>query len=576
MNEVISQATKRNWDKLNTLPEERLTKRANKRLSQKRMIPVEYFLDKNNVSFVQKIIEEYNQENWKIEDFMYSIGLAFLKWKGIDKKPNVKKVMKDYKKYSFIPKFGHLVFPENEVDILGAIYQSVLSEGNKNSKGSYYTSAKVAKNMMQGLDFGHGETLLDPCCGSGIFLLLADATPSQLFGIDKDPIAVMLTKINLLVKYENEDFFPQVICADYLEEKNVFPDGTLVEDSVYQYIITNPPWGAVSNKKIAQISSNETFSYFFVKSFLKLSENGIIRFLLPESILNVRTHRDIRTFILDHCCIESITLYEDTFTGVVTKYIDIKCTKGEKKNQIDVYSKEGKKKIPISNFYETKNNIFNFLEAEDIAILKKVKEKGKYNLEDSIWALGIVTGDNNKKLKKEYQEGLEEIYTGKEVQPYLLKKSNYYIQYDRKNLQQVAKEEYYRAPEKLVYKFISNQLVFAYDNQQKLFLNSANILIPSIPNMSIKTVMAFLNSELYQFLYCKMFGELKVLKGNLMELPFLEISSKENQKLEHLVDQLLLGKTEKKAEIEMEIFKIYDLEESQVEYVRRSLYGKIN
>ena len=96
---------------------------------------------------------------------------------------------------------------------------------------------------------------------------------------------------------------------------------------------------------------------------------------------------------------------------------------------------------------------------------------------------------------------MEKIYTGKEIKPYFLEQARHYIFYQRQALQQTAKEEYYRAKEKLVYKFISKKLVFAYDNTGSLFLNSANILIPSIPNMSIKTVMAFLNTPLYQFLY---------------------------------------------------------------------------
>lgn len=176
--------------------------------------------------------------------------------------------------------------------------------------------------------------------------------------------------------------------------------------------------------------------------------------------------------------------------------------------------------------------VINVLSSEDIKILEKVKSLGKYNLGQSDWALGVVTGDNKNKLKKNYSVGYEKIYTGKEILPYRLKTPTNYILYDRKQLQQVAKDEYYRAKEKLVYKFISNKLVFAYDDSGSLFLNSANILIPNIPNMSVKTVLAFLNSELYQYMYIVLFSEIKVLKGNLIELPFPQISS-EMDKIKH-------------------------------------------
>ena len=141
-------------------------------------------------------------------------------------------------------------------------------------------------------------------------------------------------------------------------------------------------------------------------------------------------------------------------------------------------------------------------------------------------------------------------------------------------MQQVAKEEIYRAPEKLVYKFISNKLVFAYDDSASLFLNSANILIPNIPSMCSKTVMAFLNSSLFQFMYIRLFGEVKILKGNLIELPFPEISDHENKQLSSLVDDVLNGDNSKQEVIDNYVFSIYGLTSEQIQYVRRMVNGK--
>ena len=216
------------------------------------------------------------------------------------------------------------------------------------------------------------------------------------------------------------------------------------------------------------------------------------------------------------------------------------------------------------------------LSEDDLSIVRIVRNRGQYSLKNSIWALGIVTGDNKGKLSPEYVSGMEKIYTGKEIQPYLLQTAKNYIFYNRANLQQVAKEEIYRAPEKLVYKFISNKLIFAYDNTASLFLNSANILIPNIPYMNTKTVMAFLNSSLFQFMYIRLFGEVKILKGNLIELPFPEISAADNATISSLVDEILDGNTSKQTAIDNYIFSVYGLTEDQVTYVRRILNGKVN
>lgn len=324
---------------------------------------------------------------------------------------------------------------------------------------------------------------------------------------------------------------------------------------------------------LCEITSKETFSYFFVKAFEQLKPQGTIRFLFPESILNVKTHKDIRKFILDTGKLTSITVYNEMFSGVTTKYIDIECKGKSNKEYFLLFKDNCQRNVEFKTVYETENLVFNFMSDDDIEIVKMFKDKGKYSLKDSIWALGIVTGDNKRKLSTKCLCGMEKIYTGKEIQPYVLKPANKYILYNRNELQQVARDEIYRAPEKLVYKFIADKLVFAYDNSS-LFLNSANILIPNIPLMSIKTVMAFLNSILFQLMYIKLFGEVKILKGNLNELLFPKISKKQNKDLTLLVEDVLNGDNSKIDLIDKYIFSIYNLSNKQIAYIRRVTNGE--
>lgn len=143
-------------------------------------------------------------------------------------------------------------------------------------------------------------------------------------------------------------------------------------------------------------------------------------------------------------------------------------------------------------------------------------------------------------------------------------------------MQQVAKEKYYRAKEKLVYKFISNKLVFAYDNTASLFLNSANILIPQIPNMSIKTVLGFLNSELYQYLYCTLFSEIKILKGNLIELPFIGIMQEQDNLISSYVQNILNGNDNYIINVQEEIYKLFNINDLQIKYIKEKINGRFN
>ena len=561
----ISNATVRNWEKLNIKPEDRLTARANKKNSNKKFLPTEYFNDTKNISFVQSLIDYIELKNFDINSVIFSLAINLLTKKNLQNKSHVKKILSEYCNLKIIPEFLKINLPENEIDILGIIYQSYLNEGKKNILGSYYTPKKIIENMTRNFNFSEGQNFLDPCCGSGAFLISIPAkNPNQIFGIDNDEIAVLIAKVNLLIKYKNFEFTPQIYCTDFLQENNF--------DKKFDYISTNPPWGAVTKN----IKSKESFSSFFVKSFNYLKNSGTIKFLFPESVLNVATHKDFRKFILENTNLISVTKYAENFSGVTTKYVDIECQKKSDRNFFYFISGNQKQKIFTETISATKNLIFNFLCDEDISIINSVKSKGKFSLRESIWALGIVTGDNKNKIFQTPAENMEKIYTGKEIQQFSLKPAKNYIVYDRKNFQQVASDEIYRADEKLVYKFISKKLIFSYDDTKSLFLNSANILIPKIPSMNIKTVMAFLNSNLFQFLYMKMFGEIKILKNNLLELPFPQLADEENIFLKNLVEKILEGDIDKKFEIDKFIFEFYNISESQENYVRSVVSGKID
>lgn len=116
----------------------------------------------------------------------------------------------------------------------------------------------------------------------------------------------------------------------------------------------------------------------------------------------------------------------------------------------------------------------------------------------------------------------EPIYSGKEItHKYSFDPPKNYIIFDRSNLQQVAPDEIYRAPAKLVYKTINKYLKVVIDTSKSLTTNSANIIIPNIEELNIYTILAFMNSYLYSFYYLKKFGGVnKVAKENLIALPF--------------------------------------------------------
>ena len=217
MTNTISYATRRNWDKLNTSGSGKLTQRANKRMSKKRFIPIEYLSDSSNAEKLQKILDDIFISNYAVESVIYSLAVSLLKSKNIFDKKNVQNVLSEYS-FELNEAIETYDWPTNERDLLGMVYQCLMFEGEKNEKGSYYTPISIVKNMVGNLVFSNNQKFLDPCCGSGSFLMELDANPDCIFGIDNNPLAVFIAKINLLIKYSDENFYPHIECRDYLEE----------------------------------------------------------------------------------------------------------------------------------------------------------------------------------------------------------------------------------------------------------------------------------------------------------------------------------------------------------------------
>lgn len=585
---LISSATKNNWNRLDVKVsdlESRLSKRANKRYSTKNIIPLEYFSNRDNILILNNILLYVKDNKLGIKTVIYNLALNFLRANGLitksengDLSSSNKYLMKILNDFSYLMIDKNLLsikFPADEQDFLGIVYQSLLKEGSKNKQGSYYTPHKIVEAFIK--DLNSEAIFLDPCCGTGSFLLtISDKIldPRNLYGCDIDEVACFISKINLIVKFKDIIFKPNIYNIDFLLNDNI------LNKKKFDVVATNPPWGAMTEGKYKKlyplIQSGESFSYFIMKSYCVLKKDGYCAFVLPESILNVGVHKDIRKFILDNFSIQRIQLLGKAFSGVLSDVVFIELNK-TKSEDIQIISDTRRFKVAQSVYENNVNYNFSLLSNIDSDFLNKIYSVEYETLNDSIWALGIVTGDNKKHIINSKKNDCEKIYTGKEISKYFLKETTKYIKYDRDKFQQVAPDSIYRAGEKLVYKFISKKLVFAYDNSSSLFLNSANILIPKMITHSVKTALALLNSEIFQYIYLKKFNELKILKGNLLQLPFPVLSSKNRMLLEQQVDLYYSLKSREQLDIiENFVYSLFKLSPEDISYIRNELNAKIN
>ncbi len=116
-------------------------------------------------------------------------------------------------------------------------------------------------------------------------------------------------------------------------------------------------------------------------------------------------------------------------------------------------------------------------------------------------------------------------------------------------------------------------IFFAYDDRQTLTLNSANVLIPTISNYPIKTILALFNSTMYQFIFEKKFGAIKILKSHIEQLPLPNIDKNAHIRFEKLVNELLkkdLVLDERKSlykKLDEEVMNLFSLDEQDKNHI---------
>ena len=521
------------------------------RLSNQHIIP-SHCISNTKVNDFLKFIINYKESK---ESILFSIGCELVRG---NTNPYLKQFLSEY---SFpIVKIENI--PYDEFDLLGSIYQYLNSKRENLERGSFYTDYKIAKDFVNGLDFSKNQLILDPSCGSGSFLFNSDASSNQIFGVDNDPIAIMIAKFNYFIKFPNGNY-PNIFCDDffswYLKNKHL----------TFDYLIGNPPYGANLNLKninSSHVISGESFSYFIEFGFTLLKDVGIMRYLLPESILNVKKHYDIRKFILNNTNLNKIKKYQTKFAGVMSDLYMLEIT-NDKNNSDLIFIDNKSTKIPKTIFKSLKNSVITYFNQKDVTIIQKVTDIQGHNLSNSIFALGVVTGNNKEKLFDNPTDNSEPIYSGKEVNKYKLLPPKKHIIFDRNNLQQVASDNAYRAPQKLVYKTINKHIKIAIDDTQSLTTNSANIIIPNIIGLDTHTIMGILNSQLYSYLNIKLFGGVnKISKENLQVLPFPKISNKQNLYIKELVMKVM--ETSDDSYLQNYIHKnIFGLSKSEIEYI---------
>ncbi|QKH92075.1 class I SAM-dependent DNA methyltransferase [Staphylococcus capitis] len=211
----------------------------------------------------------------------------------------------------------------SDMDILGNFYGEFVKYGGSdgNSLGIVLTPRHITNLMCELIDINENDYVLDPCCGSGGFLIAAmnkmlnqttdeskqaQIKQKQLHGIELQQKLFTIATTNMILRGDGKS---------NLKRDDIFHVGKdFYTDKITKALI-NPPYSQAKTKNLSHLSEisfiNETLS--LMKSGAKLAA------IVPQSTMIGKTKNDknYKREILDNNSLETvITLNKDTFYGV--------------------------------------------------------------------------------------------------------------------------------------------------------------------------------------------------------------------------------------------------------------------
>ena len=591
----ISLATVNNWIKTGVIPSpengyytkdvysnliktiensnDRLQSRANRSNKNSSNIIFLGIKDKKRKELLFELVEEFKRNKLSVIESIACLGKQILIDNNLyDEKSEI--YLKINKIYNGNNIFNNFHIENKNDDILGAFYQSIQSISSKSKDGSFYTPAEI----LTSITIPESAKVLDPCCGSGSILintLSKNHNPDNIYAFDIDETALLICHINLILFFNNASISPHIKKHDLIfsEKMDLFS----MDNEKYDFIVTNPPWGsklAKSEKDFLLhnypfLDTTEVFSIALYNSLEKLSAKGRLNFFLPESILNVSAHKNIRKVLLNsHRNIEILPLGM-AFKGVQSECILLKLSEIIKGDTQIIVEKGTRYKLNSKNISAPDYFISYNISENDDAILNKIYSARCVKLSTNTkFALGIVTGNNKKYIHETKEINEEAVFRGKDILPYKLKSPEVFINFTPEIFQQVAPIEMYRS-KKIVYKFISDKITCALD-ENSLVLNSANVIISNDYPMEI--LVCLFNSPIYTFIYQKKFKSKKVLKQHFQDFPLPVLSNELNKSFCDVYSDIFAGKSNQENADKL-ICNYFKISDAEYNYIKVCVYG---
>ncbi|MGC9086633.1 MAG: N-6 DNA methylase [Thermoproteota archaeon] len=269
-----------------------------------------------------------------------------------------------------VRRLQEISFMKTRDDVKGTAFQTFIHENMRGDRGEFFTPQPAIELAVGMLNPQYHESVIDPACGTGRFLIwamehvkknynldargTADYARARIAGIDINPDLVKVAKMYMVLC---EDGWTNIFSAnsllpfDELEKiaKDMrVPKPATAEPNKFDIVLTNPPFGTKGKIKdhriLAQFDLAHKWKYdkmqkkwimtsellreqtpeilFIERCWQLLKPYGRMAIVLPDGILTNSTLGYVRQWIMDHARIlASVSLPQETFVpyGAGTK-----------------------------------------------------------------------------------------------------------------------------------------------------------------------------------------------------------------------------------------------------------------
>ena len=230
--------------------------------------------------------------------------------------------------YSVVEHLQSFNLCETDLDTKGVAFEMFMSDFFKGKMGQYFTPREIIKFCVKMINPTSDESILDPACGSGGFLLNSmdfikdfaeknftnkslardkwrDFARTKLYGIEINDQIARICKMNMKI---HEDGHGNIISTDALQD---FDEISEINDKFkpnhFDIILTNPPFGAsvkknekpyLENYHLKGKNRQKTEILFIERCIEFLKPGGRMAIVLPDGILSNSSLQPVRDFIM--------------------------------------------------------------------------------------------------------------------------------------------------------------------------------------------------------------------------------------------------------------------------------------